>query len=88
MKRVRKEVIQSKVMHYVKIRKEKAKREGVKLLIDDILNELGGYCDIGLEAATSIYYNRVAPSLTVSLKLSEYFNVTVNDLYQIKNDSK
>jgi DNA-binding XRE family transcriptional regulator len=56
---------------------------GKDISIEDAMGEVADFCDIGIGTIQSYKDDKLIPSLPVALKLSEYFRVTVNDIFSI-----
>lgn len=56
---------------------------GIKIRKTDIINEIANHCGVGYENINRIKRNISQPSLAVALKIAEYFNVTVEDIFKI-----
>ena len=54
----------------------------------DIENEIAEYCGITTHNIRRIKRNLGDPSFKLVIKLSEYFNVSMNDLFKVKNTSE
>lgn len=56
---------------------------GIKVTKSHIINEVAIYCGVGKDNINRIKRNISQPSLAVSLKIAEYFNVKVEDIFKI-----
>ena len=68
------------------ITKEIGKRmaqTGIKVLQVDIMNEIAKHCGVGFENIKRIKRNISQPSLGVALKIAEYFNEKVENIFKI-----
>lgn len=68
------------------INKEIGKRmanSGVKVKKSDIIGEIAVHCDVVWENINRVKRGMVTPSLPVALKIAEYFNVKVEDIFKI-----
>lgn len=68
------------------IKKEVGKRmaqTGVKVLQVDIMNEIASHCGVGVENIKRIKRNVSQPSLGVALKIADYFDEKVEDIFKI-----
>lgn len=69
------------------INKEVGKRMmsngGIKVLKSDIIAEIAEYAGVGWENINRVKRNMVTPSLPVAMKIAEYFNVKVEDIFKI-----
>lgn len=64
------------------IEKIKAKT-GIKVNKGDIMDEVAEYCSVTYENIDRIKKGYSKPSLGVALKMAEYFNVKVEDIFKI-----
>lgn len=51
----------------------------------DIINELCAYCSIGSVQIVKIKRNIAQPSLGVAILIAKFFNITVEDIFEIKS---
>lgn len=58
------------------------------LKISEIEEELAKFCSVSRDMIISIKLERSNPSLAVALKISEYFNTSVNSIFYIKGDKE
>lgn len=68
------------------INKEIGKRmseNGENVLKSDIIQEIANYCNVGWENINRVKRGIVTPSLPVALKIAEFFNVKVEDIFKI-----
>lgn len=68
------------------ITKEVGKRmakTGIKVLQVDIMNEIADYCGVGFENIKRIKRNVSQPSLGVALKIADYFDEKVENIFKI-----
>jgi DNA-binding XRE family transcriptional regulator len=67
------------------INREVGKRmmQGVNVLKKDVMEDLADFCGIGFENIKRIKKNASQPSLAVALKIAEYFEVKVEDIFKI-----
>ena len=56
---------------------------GIKVTKTDVINELAKHCGVGYENINRIKRGISLPSLGVALKMSEYFNVKIEDIFKI-----
>lgn len=56
---------------------------GVKVNKADIIAEIAEYAEVGWENVNRVKRGIVTPSLPVALKIAEYFNVSVHDIFKI-----
>lgn len=75
--------MQNKLDYFIK---EKAKTEGK--LIQEIVQDISNYCNMGVDTVKAYKNKGMIPSLPVAIKLSEYFGTTVNELFVIVNYDK
>jgi DNA-binding XRE family transcriptional regulator len=74
--------VKNKLNYYLKI--EQAKRvieHGEKVLLKDIEAELGKHCGVTRDAIFSIKRGNSTASLPVALKIAEYFNTNIEDVF-------
>ena len=60
--------------------------KGENVKIRDIEESIAKSCEVSRETIVSIKSGRVLPSLPVALKLSKYFDVTVNDIFELGDE--
>lgn len=60
-----------------------ANNGGVRVLKTDIIGEVAEYCGVGWENINRIKRNLSQPSLAVALKIAEFFEVSVEDIFKI-----
>jgi transcriptional regulator with XRE-family HTH domain len=69
------------------INKEVGKRMthngGLKVLKSDIIAEIADFCGVSWEHVNRIKRGLTDPSLPLALKIAEYFNVHVEDIFKI-----
>jgi DNA-binding XRE family transcriptional regulator len=56
---------------------------GVTVLKKDVMEDLADFCGVGFENIKRIKKNTSQPSLAVALKIAEYFEVKVEDIFKI-----
>jgi len=56
---------------------------GIKVNKGDIMNEVANHCDVGVENIKRINRNVAQPSLKVALKIADYFNEKVENIFKI-----
>lgn len=54
----------------------------------DIENELAEYCSLSVEGIKSIKNRKASPSLPVALKICEFFNVDINQIFPLIEESE
>ncbi len=70
------------------INMEKAKRimvTGNNVTLKEVMDDLSSFCNVSLESIKAYKDGKSSPSLPIALRLSEYFNVGVNDIFQIED---
>lgn len=68
------------------INREVGKRmanSGIKVNKKDIMNEIASHCRVGYENINRIKRGLSQPSLGVALRIADYFNVKVEDIFEI-----
>ncbi|MGG6449281.1 helix-turn-helix transcriptional regulator [Pseudobacillus badius] len=75
--------------HFITIRKAEkiAEKNGMQVLIRDVEEELAQYCDVTRDTILMIKRGVNQPSLAVALKIAEYFNVPVEEIFKLKENS-
>lgn len=66
-------------------RKKRMESENRNVLIITIIEEIADFCKVNVESIKSYKQEKAIPSLPVALKLAEYFNISVEELFQIDN---
>lgn len=61
---------------------------GIKKRKKDIIAEIAEYTGVGWENINRIKRGIVTPSLPVAIKIAEYFNVKVEDIFKISVDKR
>ncbi|KZR57542.1 hypothetical protein A3781_19690 [Bacillus badius] len=59
----------------------------MQVLIRDVEEELAQYCDVTRDTILMIKRGVNQPSLAVALKIAEYFNVPVEEIFKLKENS-
>jgi DNA-binding XRE family transcriptional regulator len=49
------------------------------------MTKIGDHCGVGWEAIKRISYGMAQPSLPLAMKIAEYFNTTVEDIYKLED---
>jgi hypothetical protein len=76
--------VESELNDYLDREVEKrAKVSNGKVLKKDIIGELANHCSLTWEGMNRIKREKVLPSLPVALKIAEYFNVKVEDIFKL-----
>jgi DNA-binding XRE family transcriptional regulator len=57
---------------------------GIKVTKKKVIGELAEYCGVGWENMNRIKRNLVTPSLPVALRIAEYFDKKVEEIFEIK----
>lgn len=60
-----------------------ANNGGIKVLKTDLIAEIAEYCGVGWENINRIKRNLSQPSLAVAIKIAEFFEVNVEDIFKI-----
>lgn len=60
-----------------------ANNGGIRVLKSDIIAEIASHAGVGWEGINRIKRGLATPSLPVALKIAEYFNVKVEDIFRI-----
>ena len=60
--------------------------KGENIKIRDIEESIAKSCGVSRETIVSIKSGRVLPSLPVALKISRYFNISVNDIFELGDE--
>ena len=69
---------------YLSLRKaEKQAEKGDRVLIREVEDELADYCDVTRDTIVMIKRGLNQPSLSVALKICEYFNVSVEEIFSL-----
>lgn len=63
--------------------KRMAYNGGAKVLKSDIIAELAEFCEVSWEHINRTKRGLVTPSLPLALKIAEYFNAKVEDIFKI-----
>ncbi|MCY8119576.1 MULTISPECIES: helix-turn-helix transcriptional regulator [Bacteria] len=78
---------ENKLKHFISIRKaEKALETGRQVKIADVENELAEYCEVSLDTIRLIKRNVNQPSLEVAMKIAEYLNLPVEEIFELKDN--
>lgn len=56
---------------------------GVKVLKAEVVAEIAEYANVGWDNINMIKRGTVTPSLPVAMKIAEYFNLKVEDVFKI-----
>lgn len=56
---------------------------GIKVLKTDLIAEVAEHCGVGWENINRIKRNLSQPSLAVAIKIAEFFEVYVEDIFKI-----
>lgn len=59
---------------------------GVKTTKGKIMKELADHCGIGVEAVKLMNRNVSQPSLVVALRVADYFDTRVENIFEVQND--
>lgn len=71
---------------YINLRKaEKVAESGNKVLIREIEEELADYCEVTRDTIVMIKRGLNQPSLAVALKIAEYFQVPLEEIFKLKD---
>ncbi|WP_276210498.1 helix-turn-helix transcriptional regulator [Heyndrickxia coagulans] len=62
---------------------EKMARTGIKYYKENVMEDVAKYSGVGVGNIKRINRNIAQPSLGVALKIAEYFNVKVEDVFKI-----
>ena len=65
-----------------------AEKNGIKVNIRDVEEELAEYCSISRDAIVLIKRGINQPSLAVALKISEYFGKDVREIFGLVHDEE
>ncbi len=57
--------------------------DGVKVLKKEIIQEISEFTNVGWGNISMIKRGKITPSLPVALRIAEYFNVKVEDIFKI-----
>lgn len=60
----------------------------VKYTKKDVHEILGEFCGVGEGAIKRISYGKMQPSLPVAMRLSEYFNMPIEDIFTLTKESE
>ena len=56
---------------------------GIKVLKTDIIAEIAEHCEVGWENINRVKRGVVTPSLPVAMKIVDYFDVKIEDIFKI-----
>ena len=59
-----------------------------RAILDITQEELAGQIGVSRQTINSIEKNRYVPSTILALRISEYFNKSVNELFDLEEDEK
>ncbi|WP_102272519.1 helix-turn-helix transcriptional regulator [Cytobacillus massiliigabonensis] len=76
--------------HYINIKKAEkvAEKNGLNVLIREVEQDLADYCQVTRDSILMIKRGVNQPSLPVALKIAEYFQVPVEEIFKLKEDQK
>ena len=57
--------------------------DGVKVKKGEIISEVADFSNVGKDNICMIKRGKVVPSLPVAMKIAEYFNMKVEDIFKI-----
>lgn len=69
----------------IKMRQAKELIKGNRLLIKDIDQDLANYCGVTYHCIKQIKKNCQETGLPLALKIAEYFNINIHDIFKLKN---
>lgn len=72
--------------HYITIKKAEmiAESGGKQILIRDVENDLADHCQVSRDTILMLKRGVNQPSLAVAMKIAEYFNVPVEEIFKLK----
>lgn len=59
---------------------------GIKVIKSDIIAEIAEFCGVGWDNINRVKRGIVTPSLPVALKIAKFFEVSVEEVFVIKED--
>lgn len=59
-----------------------------KITVKEIEEDIASFCGVSKDMITSIKIERTMPSLTVALKLAQYFKCSVDDIFEFEKEEK
>lgn len=65
---------------------ELIKKRGDNVTIKEVHEHIGKHCGLKGQTIALIKTGNYNPSLPVALKLADYFKVTVNEIFKLKDD--
>jgi len=76
--------------HYVTIKRAEmtAEKGGYTVLIREIEADLAKYCKVSRDTISMIKRKANQPSLPLALKIAEYFNVHVEDIFKLVDEDR
>lgn len=61
-------------------------RDWKKVLLREVEEELAAYCSVTRDTIVQIKRGINQPSLSLAMKISQYFNVAIEELFTLKED--
>lgn len=79
--------VENRLDNYINIEvgKRMTSNGGIKVCKADIIAEIANFADVGWENINRIKRGIVVPSLQVAMKIAQYFDVKVEDIFEIKD---
>lgn len=79
--------IENKLTEFIsKQRGKKITELGVNVMVSEIEQEIANYCSISLNGIKAIKLKKTTPSLPLALKIAEYFNVNITDIFKLEGE--
>lgn len=67
-----------------KRRAQMVKERGKAVTLTEVYGEIAQFCDVSPNTISMVKTGQQGCSLTLALRLSEYFDVTVNELFKLE----
>jgi DNA-binding XRE family transcriptional regulator len=72
----------SKIDEFIKkYQKEVSKKENKDITIEEVMKEIGDFADVSWTSIKQIKDRNMQPSIAVALRISEFFNTTINEIW-------
>lgn len=67
---------------------EEMARTGKRVAKKEIVEQLANYCNVTTDNIERIAKNYSQPSLPIAIKIAQYFNVSVEDIFKINSKTQ
>jgi DNA-binding XRE family transcriptional regulator len=74
-------ILKSKLKDFIQHELESRREVGYKVLLDDLYEEIADFSGISAITVYMFRQEKIKPSLAVSMRIAEYFNVKVEEIW-------